>query len=155
LVPLATSFSQPPLSNFRVGAVIRGTSGSLYLGANIEVPGRSLGLTVHAEQATLANAYTSGEAALAAIALGEAPCGHCRQFLYEASPDGELRIVVSGAPPTKLAALLPAAFGPKDMGLKQGAFPIQRRAMSLAAAPSDPLIRSALEAAQRSYAPYT
>ena len=155
LLPLAKSLSRPPLSNFFVGSVIRGTSGSIYLGANIEVPGRSLSLTVHAEQAAIANAYMSGEAAIAAIALGEAPCGHCRQFLYEVSPDGALRILMTGAPPTKLSALLPMAFGPNDMGIKQGAFPIRRRALSLAPTPADPLIRAALEAAQQSYAPYT
>jgi len=155
LVPLAKTFSRPPLSNFVVGAVIRGSSGSFYLGANIEVPGRSLGLAVHAEQAALANAYMSGEAAVAAIALGEAPCGHCRQFLYEASPDGELRVLVTGAPPAKLATLLPMAFGPKDMGLKQGLFPIRRRAISLSPRPTDPLILAALDAAQQSYSPYT
>jgi len=155
LVPLARTFSRPPLSHFFVGAVIRGSSGSLYLGGNIEVPGLFLGLTVHAEQAAVANAYMSGEDAVTAIALGEAPCGHCRQFLYEVSPDGELRILVKGSPPAKLATLLPMAFGPRDMGLKQGALPIRRNGMSLSPGPADPLVLAALDAARKSYSPYT
>jgi cytidine deaminase len=155
LVPLAKTFSRPPLSHFVVGAVIRGISGSFYLGANIEVPGRPLGLSVHAEQAAVANAYVSGESAIAAIAVSEAPCGHCRQFLYEVSPDGQLRILMPRTAPTSLSALLPMAFGPSDMGLKQGAFPIGRHAMSLARPATDALILAALDAAQRSYSPYT
>ena len=33
------SYARPALTNFRVGAVVRGTSGTLYLGANLEFPG--------------------------------------------------------------------------------------------------------------------
>ena len=40
LLPLAQSYSHAPISNFYVGAVARGASGSLYTGANIEIPGR-------------------------------------------------------------------------------------------------------------------
>src|SRR5665213_2495937 len=57
LLPLAQRSAHPPLSNFFVGAVVRGGSGSLYLGGNIEFPGQALGLSVHAEQASVANAY--------------------------------------------------------------------------------------------------
>lgn len=162
LVPLAKTFSRPLLSHFVCGAVIKGSSGNLYLGANIEVPGRPLGLSVHAEQAAVANAYVSGESAIAAIVaagpdtVGEAPCGHCRQFLYEVSPDGQLRILLAGTAPTSLSALLPMAFGPSDMGLKkQGAFPIGRHAMSLARPATNALSLAALDAAQKSYSPYT
>src|SRR6185369_7517369 len=45
----AQSYARPLLTNFRVGAVVRGTSGALYLGANLEFPGVGLNQTVHAE----------------------------------------------------------------------------------------------------------
>jgi len=56
LLPLAQNYSQAPISNFHVGVVVRGASGSLYTGANIEIPGQCLGFAVHAEQSALSNA---------------------------------------------------------------------------------------------------
>ena len=84
-----------------------------------------------------------------------APCGHCRQFMNELSPDGQIGILVDQAAPMKLSALLPMAFGPKDLGRKEGAFPIKPMKLIPAAPPSDALIQAALEAARTSYAPYS
>lgn len=159
LLPLARTFSHPPISNYRVGAVAQGASGSLYLGFNIEFPGQALGFAVHGEQSALSSAYMRGEAGVSAIALTAAPCGHCRQFMNELSPDGQIEILVDGAAPTKLAALLPLAFGPKDLGRKEGAFPVkQTNLTSVERAPSpasEQLFQAAMEAARTSYAPYT
>src|SRR5215472_15358341 len=94
LLPLARTYSRPPLSNFQVGAVVRGSSGALYLGANIEIPGHALGLAVHAEQAALSNAYMHDEQGVAAVAVTAAPCGHCRQFMIELEPEGEIQVLV-------------------------------------------------------------
>jgi len=154
LLPLARSYSRPPISNYRVGVVARGTSGHLYLGANIEFPGHSLGFAVHAEQSALSNAYMHSDQGVAAIALTAAPCGHCRQFMNELSPEGQIEILVNGHPPMKLSSLLPMAFGPADLGMKQGAFPVQQVDLILPSA-SDELAHAAAEAARRSYAPYT
>ena len=155
LLPLARTCAHPPLSKFLVGAVVRGDSGSLYLGANIEIPGHTLGSSVHAEQASLANAYMSGEEAVTAIAVTGAPCGHCRQFLNEMSTTGDIRVLVSGAPPTTLSTLLPMAFGPRDMGFKQGALPVKQSKLSLPERSADALALRALDAAEKSYSPYT
>jgi cytidine deaminase len=155
LLPLARTCARPPLSNFFVGAVSRGTTGAFYIGANIEIPGQSLGLAVHAEQASTANAYMCGEGGVTAIAVTAAPCGHCRQFLYEMSPTGAMRILLKGKPPTSLSLLLPSAFGPGDLGRDHGTFPIVETALSLAARTSDPVVLAALKAACRSYAPYS
>src|ERR1041385_8894343 len=38
LIPLAQTYSRAPVSNFHVGVVVRGASGAMYLGANIEIP---------------------------------------------------------------------------------------------------------------------
>src|SRR5262249_49222562 len=61
LLSLARTYARPPISNYLVGAVVRGLSGNFYLGANIEIPGHSLGFSVHGEQFALSNAYMHGE----------------------------------------------------------------------------------------------
>jgi cytidine deaminase len=155
LLPVARTFSRPPLSNFLVGAVLHGISGNLYLGANIEVAGQPLGLAVHAEQASVANAYAHGESGVTSIAVTAAPCGHCRQFLNELSPTPNLRVLRKDAPPTPLSALLPMAFGPKDLGLTEGALPVRETDLTLTNATNDEQITLALKSARQAYAPYT
>lgn len=155
LLPLARSFAHPPLSNFLVGAVALGRSGGMYLGANIEVPRNMLGFTVHAEQAAIANAYMSDENGIDAVAVTAPPCGHCRQFLSELSLELSLRVLIKNMPEVTLSDLLPHPFGPKDLGLKQGALPIRRAHLILAAPSDDPLTLAALSAASSSYSPYT
>jgi cytidine deaminase len=154
LLPRARELAYAPVSGFHVGAVVQGVSGQLYLGANIELPGQPLAQTVHAEQAALANAYMAGERAVEAIAVTAAPCGHCRQFLKEFSPDGSIRVIINSAPAVRLSTLLPQAFGPLDLGRKRGALPVTVKRLSLNQ-PADALTQAALHAARRSYAPYT
>jgi len=155
LLPIAQVAAKPPISNFRVGAVVRGASDSLYLGANLEIPGQSLGFTVHAEQAATSSAFMHGEDAIAAITVTAAPCGHCRQFLEELSPGGEVEVLVKGHEPVRLKSLLPAAFGPNDLGFKQGALPLNRKRIILFKPAQDKITAAALSAACISYAPYT
>lgn len=156
LLPLARSYSRAPISNFYVGVVVRGESGSLYLGANIEIAGQCLGFAVHAEQAALSNAYMNSEQSVTALSVvGGMPCGHCRQFMEEISPDGTMTILVPGQAPAKLLSILPAAFGPAALGAKQGALPVRKANLALAGGASDPLANVALDAAMRSYAPYS
>src|SRR5262252_1506052 len=156
LLPLARSYSRAPISNFFVGVVVRGASGNLYLGANIEIPGQCLGFAVHAEQSALANAYMNSEQSVDSLAvIGGAPCGHCRQFLEEISPAGEILILIPNQSPTKLASILPSAFGPAALGATQGALPIRKANLSLMDTASDALSTAALKAACSSYAPYS
>ena len=156
-VPLAASFARPAISGFRVGAVLWGAAGSggpvggLHLGANLEFPGLPLAATVHAEQAAVAVAWAAGERSLAGLAVSAAPCGHCRQFLMEASGGPDLAVLVSG----RDAARLPGAFGPADLGVTTSLLEPQRHALRLAGEGDDPLVRAALEAASESYAPYS
>ena len=155
LLPIARSHAHPPLSNYFVGAVASGNSGSLYLGQNIEIPGNMLGLAVHAEQAAIANAYMSNEGGVVAIAVTAAPCGHCRQFLNEVSLEMTMRVLISNAPAMLLSELLPKAFGPKDLGLAKGAFPVERASLSLSSHSTDMLVLEALKAACASHSPYS
>jgi cytidine deaminase len=156
LLPLAQTYSRAPISNFFVGVVARGASGSLYLGANIEIPGQCLGFAVHAEQSALSNAYMNSEQSVTSLAVvGGAPCGHCRQFMEEISPAGEILILIPNQPPSKLASILPAAFGPAALGVMQGALPVRKANLALSDGASDALNAAALDAACRSYAPYS
>jgi cytidine deaminase len=155
LILLARSYSHAPISKYFVGSVVRGASGCLYTGANIEIPGHCLGFAVHAEQSAVSNAYMHDEKAVTALSVGGAPCGHCRQFINEASPDGEIMILTPGNPPIKLCAILPSAFGPAALGMKHGAFPVNETDLMLASPTFDPMIAAALEAARKAYAPYS
>ena len=58
LIPLAQKSAIPPISNFFVGAVALGASGSIYFGANYEFVGQALSFTVHGEQAATAHAIS-------------------------------------------------------------------------------------------------
>jgi cytidine deaminase len=156
LLPLAKTYSRAPISNFFVGVVVRGASDSLYLGANIEIPGQCLGFAVHAEQSALSNAYMNSEQSVTSLAVaGGSPCGHCRQFMEEVSPAGEILILIPNRQPTKLASILPDAFGPSALGATQGALPIRKWKLALPSGAPDALTAAGLDAACRSYAPYS
>jgi len=155
LLPFAQSYSHAPISNFYVGVVVRGASGSLYTGANIEISGQCLGFAVHAEQSALSNAYMHGEESVPALAVGGAPCGHCRQFIEEFSPDGQILILTPNNPPRKLSMILPEPFSPAALGMKHGTLPIAEAKLALTQDSSDPLTLAALDAAKKSYAPYS
>lgn len=155
LIAVAKSFAHPPVSHYFVGAVVLGESGSLYLGCNIEVPPNMLSMSVHAEQAAIANAYMSGEAGVQALTVGAAPCGHCRQFLSEVSLDVAMRLIMQDESSIKLSELLPQSFGPKNLGLDHGSFPVRHAQLALASSSSDPLVSEALKAACTAYSPYS
>jgi len=87
LIPLAQKYAIPSISNFFVGTVALGSSGSIYFGANYEFPGQALSFTVHGEQAATAHAISCGESGMQMLAVSAAPCGYCRQFLYELTSD--------------------------------------------------------------------
>lgn len=152
LLGQAATFARPPISNFQVGAVARGSSGALYLGANVEFAGESFAYTVHAEQAAVANAWMHGERAIDLIATSAAPCGFCRQFLNELVSASELQ-VLTGGHMRPLAALLPEAFGPRDLSVPGGLLePLDHQ---LAVDDANALAQAALAAANVSYAPYS
>jgi len=147
----AQEYARPALTGFRVGAVVRGTSGKLYLGANIEFPGASLGQTVHAEQAALSNAFMHDEPGIDAIAVSAPPCGHCRQFLYEFAEGRDIEIFLPEQPPLALSALLPRPFGPVDLNVAQG--PLSRTKIAIQNVES--VAQAARYAAANAYAPYS
>lgn len=170
LLPVAQQYAVVPVSHYPVGAVAAGMpeAGSgwcnLYLGANFEFNGVALSFTVHAEQAATNNAWLNGETGLQALAISAAPCGYCRQFLYELSTAQDLAILLpadSKNPLTYMASpltlYLPDAFGPADLGVQGGWMDpkLCTHALTLDRGPAkDPVVAAALAAACGSYAPY-
>ena len=126
-----------PYSGYHVGAALLLKNGDVVTGANVE--NASYGLTLCAETAAVAKIANEGRIGeLAAVAIvggrpdGDAllgsdpvhPCGRCRQILNEAAERSKTDIVVycasgdgSAVKNYRLSELLPAAFGPKDLGL--------------------------------------
>jgi cytidine deaminase len=169
LLPLAAQYAIVPVSGYEVGAVAaglpkRGTKWcSLYLGANFELANAALNLTTHAEQAAVNNAWLSGERGIKALAVSAAPCGYCRQFLFELVTSKQLTILLPkkkgslAYDSTPLTALLPDAFGPCQLGVTGGLMDPRLCSHQLALRPgsrTDKVIAAALDAASRSYAPY-
>ncbi|MFP8780120.1 cytidine deaminase [Hydrogenophaga sp. RWCD_12] len=173
LLPVAQTYAVVPVSHYQVGAVAAGMPvpgtgwASLYLGANFEFSNAALSFTVHAEQAATNSAWLNGEAGLQALAISAAPCGYCRQFLYELVTAQQLNILLPPVPAnpnnpyaytsTPLTTFLPNAFGPGDLGIKGGLMDpkLCTHAVSLPGGPpADPVIAAALAAAQGCYAPY-
>ena len=155
LVRFAQCYAVPPVSDFRVGVVSQGESGSVYFGANMEYVGAALSFTVHGEQSATTNAWLNGEQGLAAIAVSAAPCGYCRQFLHELTTASTLTMLIGGERPVRLVDLLPQAFGPSDLGVSTALMSPESHGLAIDPTPSDPLVLAALGAADTSYAPYS
>ncbi len=87
-----------PYSKYRVGAVVKTSSGKLYTGCNIE--NMSFGLTVCAERVAIFKAVSDGEKSITKVVIvsdGDStpiPCGACLQVMSEFS-DENLEIIVS------------------------------------------------------------
>lgn len=166
LSAIAAEYALPVISSYRVGAIAEGIRpsgapiGALYFGANMEFAGEALSFTLHAEQSATVNAWQNGETGLTSLAVDEAPCGYCRQFLYETSTAQNkagpgLTIYLDGQPPQNLTVLLPQAFGPSDLGIKNALMNPERHGLNLETRTDDPVVLAALAAANSSYAPYT
>jgi len=135
--------------------------------ANLYFIDQAIGHSVHAEQAAISNAWLHDESGVSAIAISAAPCGHCRQFLYEVAGNNPLPLLLANNQTTQLqndqvnivdlSELLPSAFGPIDLGcerlLMEQSFVSNN--LSLIKSTEDELVSLALRAANLSYAPYT
>jgi len=83
-----------PFSGFKVGAALETTDGTVITGCNIE--NASYGLTLCAERVAVFKALSEGHRAFRRIAVvadtpaPTAPCGACRQILWEYAGDVEV-----------------------------------------------------------------
>ncbi len=87
LARAARKRAHAPFSHFKVGAALRTVSGEMVTGCNIE--NASYGLTLCAERVAVFKAVSEGLKRFDAIAVVAdsprltAPCGPCRQILWE------------------------------------------------------------------------
>ncbi|MBQ3610651.1 MAG: cytidine deaminase [Firmicutes bacterium] len=83
-----------PFSGFQVGAALLTEDGQVYTGVNIE--NSSYGATICAERTAFVKAISEGHRKFKALAVTAGdeqealPCGICRQFMYEFSPELEI-----------------------------------------------------------------
>ena len=83
----AREFAHAPFSKFKVGAALRTTGGEIVTGCNIE--NASYGLTLCAERVAVFKAVSEGLKDFEAVVVVAdskrltAPCGPCRQILWE------------------------------------------------------------------------
>ena len=79
----ARANAHAPYSGFAVGSCLRGKSGRLYAGCNVENAAYPLGIC--AEKTAIGDAATAGirPGDIEAIGITASPCGGCRQWLHE------------------------------------------------------------------------
>jgi cytidine deaminase len=117
-------FAYVSYSQFRVGAAILTVNGNIYAGTNFE---NSVYKATHAEHSAVANMISHGETKFRAVVVYSptsqpiTPCGHCRQLMYELSPDA---IVIGKCDSTEsynttVSALLPGAFAADSLNLQK------------------------------------
>ena len=112
-----------PYSGFKVGAALRGASGAIYRGCNVENVAYPEGTC--AEAGAIAAMVAAGETSftqayvVAGSPLPVTPCGGCRQKLAEFGA-GDVAVTmatVDGVEETlSIARLLPGAFDPSFLG---------------------------------------
>ncbi|MBI4895792.1 MAG: cytidine deaminase [Candidatus Aenigmarchaeota archaeon] len=133
----ATEDAYSPYSNFKVGAALLTSSDRIITGANVE--NSAYPDSICAERAAILRANAMGFRVYKSIAVvakvGDeptkqitAPCGSCRQVIYEFSQiaGSDIEIILSTSEPdktenriiiTSINELLPEGFGPSDLGI--------------------------------------
>jgi cytidine deaminase len=118
----AAKTSYSPYSKFAVGAAVLAGSGKVYTGCNVE--NASYGLCNCAERTAIFSAVAAGERKIKCVVVytpttsATPPCGACRQVINEFGPQARVVSICDSDSriETSLDALLPAAFGPGNLG---------------------------------------
>ncbi len=117
----AAKKSYSPYSTFPVGAAILAGSGRIHAGCNIE--NASYGLCNCAERTAIFTAAALGEREVRCVVVytptqtATPPCGACRQVINEFGPQARVISICDSdhCIDTTLDALLPHAFGPRNL----------------------------------------
>lgn len=116
----AARHAYAPYSNYPVGAALLAADGQVYTGCNVE--NAAYPATICAERTALVKAVSEGQRRFTAVAVatrsGGAPCGLCRQMLYEFAPDLTVHIADFDGRLLHTAALgdlLALGFGPAHL----------------------------------------
>ena len=113
----AMKMAYAPYSKFPVGVAALVSDGRIISGCNVE--NASYGLGLCAECGLVSNLIATGGGRLIAISCVDgqgnylAPCGRCRQLLFEHGGSDALLMTNDG--PQSMATMLPWAFGPDDL----------------------------------------
>ncbi|MCA0354841.1 MAG: cytidine deaminase [Chloroflexi bacterium] len=110
-----------PYSRFKVGAAVLTASGRIFHGCNIE--NAAYPVCLCAERSALAAAWSAGETEFIALAVVAdtpgpvAPCGMCRQFMFELAPDLPVLLanLAEQTQHTTPRELLPGGFSPESL----------------------------------------
>ncbi len=111
--------ARAPYSRFLVGAAVRGESGAIYAGCNVE--SAAYPLTCCAERAAIYAAVAGGETRITHCAVvtetASSPCGGCRQVIFEMG--AECDVIVAGLTgetrTVSIRALLPEGFDGSEL----------------------------------------
>lgn len=128
----ASEESYSPYSHFKVGAALYADKGAIVHGTNVE--NAAYGSCICAERTAIVSARSRAYKNIIAIAIKAermdkkkiedvtAPCGACRQMLYEnACISGhDISVIMSNSDMSKIivakiSELLPLGFGPKNL----------------------------------------
>ncbi len=115
----AMSRAYAPYSGFPVGAAALTDDGRVVSGCNVE--NAAYGVTLCAECSLISELFATGGGTLRAFACVNAeaeplaPCGRCRQLLWEHK--GPELLVLTAAGVVTMEQLLPGAFGPESLTL--------------------------------------
>ena len=110
-----------PFSHFQVGAALEAPDGSIVPGCNVE--SASYGLTVCAERVAVFAGVARGFRCFRRVAVvtdtptPTAPCGACRQILWEFAPDAEVLLANLKGVVVRYTVreLIPGAFDAKQL----------------------------------------
>lgn len=110
-----------PYSNFKVGAALLTADGTIVPGCNVE--SASYGLTICAERVAITRGVTDGFHCFTRVAvvtdtpIPSAPCGACRQLLWEFAPEAEVLLANLKGDVVKwtVRELIPGAFDAKQL----------------------------------------
>ncbi len=108
-----------PYSRLHVGAAGLVDDGRVVTGCNVENASYGLGLCAECSLACALQVGGGGRLVAVSVVAGDgeflAPCGRCRQVLYEFGGPDLLLDAGGDAAPHRLGDLLPLAFGPDDI----------------------------------------
>ncbi|MDX6221666.1 MAG: cytidine deaminase [Frankiales bacterium] len=114
-----------PYSRLHVGAAALVDDGRVVTGCNVENASYGLGLCAECSLASMLRVTGGGRLVAISVVAGDgeflAPCGRCRQVLYEFGGAGLLVDAGGDADPHTLSDLLPLAFGPGDIAARREA----------------------------------
>ena len=115
----ARQLAYAPYSGYLVGSAVMAADGRVFTGCNVE--NASYPASICGERVAITKAVSEGARDFIAIAVatenGGAPCGICRQVMFEFAPGMAVYVLDEDGAMSEylMADLLPDGFGPRDL----------------------------------------